>query len=333
MSRHGRFVNGEGSRRFVLESSELGVDCDSVSSDWSTVSESEALANREHEYRKKKERWQVRKFRVRYRLPKKRQRSDSSTSSSSSSGGSSSTSSSSKSHKGSNRAFKAQLDSTLEAVTEPVSCSKTRDCTDVLTAAREVNRGNELVWLDAPKGYRRVAVAPAFLTGDDIASLARCAKHSSVKEIHDRKQYLAFKHHVVRFEMQLRALDRSLYRRLLRLMRTTDVDKWSRLNRRTRVYPEIEYIEYDVEREGGPCYIEPHIDNKSVVTLIAMLSTREQYSGGKSCFRRDAGKLGHREVWLERGDVVMFRGEKLTHWITPVLAGSRTVLQIELSRV
>lgn len=32
-----------------------------------------------------------------------------------------------------------------------------------------------------------------------------------------------------------------------------------------KVYPEVEYIEYDVEEMGEPCYIEPHVDNKSAV--------------------------------------------------------------------
>ena len=35
--------------------------------------------------------------------------------------------------------------------------------------------------------------------------------------------------------------------------------------RMRKVYPEVEYIEYDVEEMGEPCYIEPHVDNKSAV--------------------------------------------------------------------
>ena len=30
-----------------------------------------------------------------------------------------------------------------------------------------------------------------------------------------------------------------------------------------KVYPEVEYIEYDVDEMGEPCFIEPHVDNKS----------------------------------------------------------------------
>ena len=32
-----------------------------------------------------------------------------------------------------------------------------------------------------------------------------------------------------------------------------------------KVSPEVEYIEYDVEEMGEPCYIEPQVDNKSAV--------------------------------------------------------------------
>ena len=40
-----------------------------------------------------------------------------------------------------------------------------------------------------------------------------------------------------------------------------------------------------------------------------------------------------RQLALQKGDAVVFRGEKLRHWITPVTGGVRVILQIELSRV
>jgi len=117
-------------------------------------------------------------------------------------------------------------------------------------------------------------------------------------------------------------------------MRRADAEGWQRLRKKkSTVYPEVEYIDYDVAREGGECYIEPHVDNKSGVTLVAMLSERSEYGGGASCFRRAKGNEGHRQVTLQLGDVVMFRGERLLHWITNVTSGRRTILQIELSRV
>merc|ERR1712151_1080891 len=103
-------------------------------------------------------------------------------------------------------------------------------------------------------------------------------------------------------------------------MRQADASKWRRLRRnskRKRVYPEIEYITYDVAEMGEPCFIEPHVDNKSAVTMVAMLSDSQDFVGGRSCFRRSIGRRGYREHELKQGDLVLFRGEKLTHWITP----------------
>jgi len=191
-----------------------------------------------------------------------------------------------------------------------------------------------LRWYSSEKRYRRFAVVSSFLSAEDIEALHRAAKHPSVHEINDRKGYLAFKHRVWRFELQLRAMYPVLYERLLGLMRKADRVQWKKMwKKKKKVYPEIEYIEYDVDQMQEPCFIEPHVDNKSAVTLVAMLSTPWEYAGGRSCFRRAEGKRGHREVGLQQGDVVLFRGEKLVHWITPVTAGRRVILQIELSRV
>jgi len=39
-----------------------------------------------------------------------------------------------------------------------------------------------------------------------------------------------------------------------------------------------------------------------------------------------------RRVRLQCGDIVIFRGERCEHWIEPVSAGRRVILQVELSR-
>ena len=57
-----------------------------------------------------------------------------------------------------------------------------------------------LSWFDAGKKYRAFAVAKAFLSPADVEAIGRAAKHSSVREINDRKGYLAFKH---RWEINL----------------------------------------------------------------------------------------------------------------------------------
>lgn len=195
----------------------------------------------------------------------------------------------------------------------------------------------KIEWFPSKKRYRAFALAPRFLDEEDIRAIHLAAQHPSVSEINDRKGYLAFKHRVWRFEAQLRLLCPSLYFRLFDLMAQADKETWKRLYRNSKkkkqVYPEIEYIRYDVSEMGEPCFIEPHVDNKSAVTMVAMLSEPGAYVGGRSCFRRAEGKKGCREMALQQGDVVLFRGEKLLHWITPVTAGRRVILQIELSRV
>eukprot|EP00929_Paragymnodinium_shiwhaense_P094147 TRINITY_DN5457_c1_g1_i1.p1 TRINITY_DN5457_c1_g1~~TRINITY_DN5457_c1_g1_i1.p1 ORF type:complete len:447 (-),score=106.61 TRINITY_DN5457_c1_g1_i1:147-1385(-) len=220
----------------------------------------------------------------------------------------------------------------LSAVREPLNAGRS----EASRRGYEVTPRATLEWFaGTSKAYRCFALAPRFLSEEDINTIHRAARHQTVKEINDRKMNLAFKHKVSRFEMQLRGRVPSLYYRLLALMEQADGEKWRRMRylKKPRVYPEMEYIEYDVAEMKGPCYIEPHVDNKSVVTMVAMLSRQGEYQGGHSCFRRAAGREGHREVALQMGDVVLFRGEKLTHWITPVTGGRRVILQIELSRV
>lgn len=202
-------------------------------------------------------------------------------------------------------------------------------------SAPSVRRG-PTEWFNSKKRHRCFCIAPGFLSVEDINQIHSAAHHPSVKEINDRKGYLAFKHRVWRFEAPLRALYPELYNRLIGGMMKADGDKWKRVRKNSKrgsVYPEIEYITYDVAEMGEPCFIEPHVDNKSAVTMVAMLSDKRDYVGGKSCFRRAHGRRGHRQYELEQGDLVMFRGEKLSHWITPVVAGRRVILQIELSRV
>lgn len=354
---------------FVLVGSELELDAESVSSEWTAESQEETegrgdagTSSRELIKKEKdKKRQKVRHWRVRHSLRRKRSDSGSESSSCSVSGSSrdsSSTSSGSSSSSGEVARFKRQR---LELLKNwKASRDMGVDCDDVQVAAAEetqkaelaettrgecvqpiqlwktahISPATELQWHTGPKRYRCFAVAPGFLCQKDIQEIQTAAKHRSVKEINDRKGYLAFKHRVWRFELQLHSLYPQLYFRLLALMRFADEAKWRRMRAKsTKVYPEIEYIEYDVAEMGEPCFIEPHVDNKSAVTMVAMLSAPEDFVGGVNCFRRADGRTGHRHFSLARGDIVLFRGEKLVHWITPVTAGKRVILQIELSRV
>eukprot|EP00930_Biecheleria_cincta_P014815 TRINITY_DN12589_c0_g2_i8.p1 TRINITY_DN12589_c0_g2~~TRINITY_DN12589_c0_g2_i8.p1 ORF type:complete len:349 (-),score=67.40 TRINITY_DN12589_c0_g2_i8:350-1396(-) len=339
-------ADADASRKvFVVENTNLAVDDSSVSSDYITDSDDAAtnvqggFSGAEGKRRKKKKRL----WRVKHSLSKHRHLRDDSDSSSSSRSGRSSRSSSTSSSSDSSSSEKPsekqpkppsrnerRMSSMVHFIDKAaLETRKIHDCSQ-----GHGNHNFSLQWNVGSKKYRDLAHAAGFLSQDEILALHRAAHHPSVKEIHDRKAYLAFKHRVVRFEMQLRALEPVLYNKLMSLMRMADAEGWKRLRKKkARVYPEIEYIEYDVKNEGGECFIEPHVDNKSGVTLVAMLSPPSDYEGGISCFRRASGAEGHRQMKLGLGDAVMFRGEKLLHWITNVTAGRRVILQIELSRV
>jgi alkylated DNA repair dioxygenase AlkB len=118
------------------------------------------------------------------------------------------------------------------------------------------------------------------------------------------------------------------------------------LVKRSRFFPEFEYIvcvapqPMQQERwqqrpshaacryDSSGAFIEPHVDNHSVITGIIMLSDRDGgFEGGVNCFEPN------RQYALQRGDCVLFRGEKTQHWITPVTAGVRRILQWEFSRI
>lgn len=346
-------------RVFVVQGSDLTVEESSVSSDWTSESSDVGRDVEEERFQaakqasnfhhadaghqqaaaapaaKGKKKKRVRSWRVRHSLAKHRHLRDEGGGGGRSSS-SSSRSSESSSSTGSDSESKSDDDRPPE---QRRSRNARRMASTVLKVDVQRERPDGLVssplrWARGSKKHRHLAFAFGFLDQAEIAALSRAAAHPTVKEIHDRKAYLAFKHRVVRFEMQLRALEPSLYAKLLALMRRADTEGWRKLRKKKdKVYPEVEYIEYDVKREGGQCFIEPHVDNKSGVTLVAMLSPRAEYEGGASCFRRGKGTEGHRQISLDQGDVVMFRGERLLHWITNVTSGRRVILQIELSRV
>lgn len=339
MAAQGRiYWNELGQEIFALNGTDLELSAESVSSEWTYESVDEKCQESTA-----KERQRVRNWRLSYllnkdveqhgfrsrneRVSRRSNSSSSSASSSTSTGSSSSTGAASLEMSARERSLlKRQRDEGGNAQDEEIA-----EATPNLESRTQI--GN-LAWLDAEKKYRAVALVPAFLSLADVEALEVTARHTSVREINDRKGALAFKHRVWRFDLQLRALNPELYRRLMDLMVMADAGKWRRMAQKSvTVFPEVEFIDYDVDAEGGHCFIEPHVDNKSAVSLVAMLSPPEAYTGGRSCFRRTAGRSGHRELQLGQGDVVLFRGEKLVHWISPVTSGRRTILQIELSRV
>jgi hypothetical protein len=143
-----------------------------------------------------------------------------------------------------------------------------------------------------------------------------------------RHRELVYTHVVTRIEIPLRAQNPGLYHKILQMMRIADNRYWSELTQPVweNVMPEIEFIVYDTALTKEPPGIEPHVDNGSVVTLIIMLSDPSNFNGGTNYFEPK------RELRLEQGQAVIFRGEKCEHWISPVLEGRRAILQVELQK-
>eukprot|EP00930_Biecheleria_cincta_P027860 TRINITY_DN1948_c0_g1_i1.p2 TRINITY_DN1948_c0_g1~~TRINITY_DN1948_c0_g1_i1.p2 ORF type:complete len:114 (+),score=21.32 TRINITY_DN1948_c0_g1_i1:108-449(+) len=90
-----------------------------------------------------------------------------------------------------------------------------------------------------------------------------------------------------------------------------------RLEHGETYFPEIEYIVYDVKQ----------------VSMVILLSDPREFAGGQNFFESGAGnKQDSRSVKLQLGDAVFFYGDKCEHWISPVTAGRRIILQMEISR-
>ncbi|CAK8986666.1 unnamed protein product [Durusdinium trenchii] len=185
----------------------------------------------------------------------------------------------------------------------------------------------------ARRKRRNFLVVPKLLDAEEIRLIHDLWHHPSVEEIKDRKKTLQYRHIAYRMELPLRAHGQHLYAKLIDTMAWADAFLWQKLPRNEFAYPEVEYIVYE-GKEGLPGSIEPHVDNHSAVTIVVLLSDPSEFKGGVNCFASpDSEDLPARVVSLDVGDAVLFRGEKLRHWITPVTEGRRVILQIELSRV
>ena len=173
-----------------------------------------------------------------------------------------------------------------------------------------------------------VIVIPDFLSARKISKLVSLFETSpKVYTIEDRKSDLVYSHAAKRVEVCLRTEYERMYRKIM----STTISLFDRtygpidsFARKSRIFPEFEYIVYD----SDGAFIEPHVDNHSIVTGIVMLSDPSvDFEGGVNCFEPK------REYKLNQGDCVLFRGEKLDHWITPVVRGTRKILQWEFSRI
>ena len=105
---------------------------------------------------------------------------------------------------------------------------------------------------------------------------------------------------------------------------SVDQEIWKNLGPFDYTLPQIEYIEYDVEKLGCEGKIGKHNDNGSMVSVVVLLSDPSEFQGGANYFRP------RRRVLLARGDAVFFYGDRCEHWIAPVTKGRRAILQMEL---
>lgn len=190
---------------------------------------------------------------------------------------------------------------------------------------------------------KSVVVVKGFFSDSRVAELKNLFQSAeSVYEIKDRKDNLYHAHRAFRVEIALRLKYPKVYRKILGVSSSVCDAVWGGFKekniRRNRVLPEFEYIVYDAPTGSGRgTFIEPHVDNHSIVTGIVMLSNPDvDFEGGVNRFKgaqSDSCESSFREYKLEKGDLVLFRGELVTHWITPVTRGVREIFQWELSRI
>ena len=186
---------------------------------------------------------------------------------------------------------------------------------------------------------KHVIVIPGFVRQSKIEKLRSVMESSkSSYVIDDRKSDLVYSHSASRVEVSLRTEYPRMYRKMIEVTIGLGNEVFGPIvdiSKRGKFFPEFEYIVY----ESDGAFIEPHVDNHSIVTGIVMLSqVGVDFEGGINCFKGpllDLASLSidHRQYQLQPGDCVLFRGEKLDHWITPVTRGVRRILQWEFSRI
>lgn len=185
--------------------------------------------------------------------------------------------------------------------------------------------------VDATAKELKVGVIRRFFSPEEIALVHRIAHEPSVAEVDDRDDDLDYKHHVWRFEHEIKEHGKTIYDKLLTTARGIDAELWGAIEENETLFPEIEYIVYDVEKLSEPGKISPHRDNQSKVSAVVLLSPPEDFNGGVNFFEGGDNGEPDRRVELGFGDAVFFYGDVCSHWITPVVSGRRTILQIELS--
>ena len=218
------------------------------------------------------------------------------------------------------------------------------------------DRGNDATFR-GPTLDELVVAVPGVLSVDECKRVERLHRgHRPMGEEHDRQETLSFAHEVWRVEEQLKATMPSIYDRLIRnLMQSVDrhyfnilqvayerdtqklriANECKRGKDKVLIRPEVEYIVYDADqalRENTRLpHIGPHKDNSSAVTLVCLLSDPRSFEGGVNYFCPGKRGAPPRQLRLQQGQCVLFRGESCEHWISDVTKGRRSILQIELA--
>ncbi|CAE7259017.1 unnamed protein product [Symbiodinium sp. CCMP2592] len=179
--------------------------------------------------------------------------------------------------------------------------------------------------LRGPNDVLDIAVCRSFLNEDEISIAMAIAQDGEAWAIDDRDDDLGYAHEVWRIEEVLQLQEPGFFQKLIASAWSVEKRMWG--NILEFVFPEIEYIEYDVKKLGRPGSIARHTDNDSLITMVVLLSDTSDFLGGINCFE---GAPDERKVPLQRGDACFFFGHCCHHWITPVTTGCRRILQMEL---
>jgi len=142
--------------------------------------------------------------------------------------------------------------------------------------------------LDARKRHKRVVYERGFLTPAEVRRVMSACSHPSVRKIEDRTASLAYGHEAYRTELQLRFLAPDIYAKVMAAVEEADKTRFGgKTAKAGKCYPEFEYIDYDsgvpVDSTDPPLhkrFIEPHIDNHSIVTMVCMLSSTDEWPPG-----------------------------------------------------
>eukprot|EP00966_Prymnesium_polylepis_P266006 6144700-Prymnesium_polylepis.2 len=201
--------------------------------------------------------------------------------------------------------------------------------------------------LPALRSSHRVVVVESFLSDREIAAVHAIAEPVTRREPWNlelgRDKSTGYSQYVHRVEQELHDGRRDLFDRIVGASWALDERYWNKFplpNKGCR--PQMEYIDYDIDRLGKKGTFETHVDNYAAVTSIILLTRPgEDFRGGLNYFFVNGTKRLCDGAWdaserlmevpLQRGDAVFFRGEVVPHGIGEVRRGRRVVLQTEMS--